>query len=159
VAQGDSVSRGFGTGLGFALGLLAVVIGLPILGCAGIFCLGIFSSPSSYPPAPASGSISSPSSSVDRQTLKIVGVDSRVTESNDVWWKYAWILRVQNQSNRVQSFDVKIQFLDADQFVIETEYEFGLAVDANSVGTFRGTALITTSSARNVAAVNAIIDQ
>jgi hypothetical protein len=87
--------------------------------------------------------------------FEIISVDMRVTESNDVWWKFAWRLTLENKSESSQSFDAKIEFQDREGFVIADDDEHNLMVSPNSQQTFTGYELITAQVAGNVARVNA----
>ncbi|NQS97161.1 MAG: SH3 domain-containing protein [candidate division Zixibacteria bacterium] len=84
----------------------------------------------------------------------ILNVDTRVTESNDVWWKYAWQFTVKNSDSESIVFSATIEFLDKDGFVIDTDCEYNLYVPGNKEKTFRGYALINIPGATKVAQVS-----
>ena len=80
---------------------------------------------------------------------RIVEIDSRVTESNNSWWRYAWQLKLANDSQKPMVFDATIEFQDADGFVIDQDTERGL-IPATSEKTFTGYKLITVPGAAKV---------
>jgi hypothetical protein len=81
---------------------------------------------------------------------EIISVDSRVTESNDVFWKYAWILEVENSSRKDMVLNAEIQFQDADGFVVDTAYAFGLILPAGETKKFSDSILIRLPGAESV---------
>ncbi|HXF47991.1 MAG TPA: hypothetical protein VNL73_01020 [Verrucomicrobiae bacterium] len=87
--------------------------------------------------------------------LEIVEIDAKVTESNDVWWKYAWRLTVQNFSGEPISFNATIEFLDKDGFVVDDDDEYGLYLEYGQKKTFTGYDLIVSSVAPNIVSVTA----
>lgn len=86
---------------------------------------------------------------------EILSIDSRVTESNDVWWKYAWILEVANHGTNDILFNAEIQFQDADGFVIDTARAYDLYLPAGETDQFSDYILISMPGAANVAKFNA----
>ncbi|MHB8797139.1 MAG: hypothetical protein ACYDBY_01630 [Thermoanaerobaculia bacterium] len=85
----------------------------------------------------------------------IVEVDSRVTETNDTWWRYAWKLTLRNDAASDLAFDATIEFQDGDGFVIDSDQEHGLLVPAGSEKTFTGYDLVSMPGASRVARTNA----
>src|SRR5260370_32681625 len=81
----------------------------------------------------------------------IVSVESRVTESNDVWWRDAWKLTLRNDADEPQLFEATIEFQDADGFIIDTSYARNLVVRPKEESVFTGFALIRTEVAPKVA--------
>ncbi|MBK8536912.1 MAG: hypothetical protein IPL59_18545 [Candidatus Competibacteraceae bacterium] len=61
---------------------------------------------------------------------RIVEVDSKVTESNNSWWRYAWRLTLANDSEQPMIFHATIEFQDADGFVIDENRANQLIVPA-----------------------------
>ncbi|MBI2834176.1 MAG: hypothetical protein HYX76_07085 [Acidobacteria bacterium] len=88
-----------------------------------------------------------------------VTVESRVTEANDVWWKYSWKVTIRNSGKRPQIVSGRIEFQDADGFVIETATVPATRIDAAAEDTVTGFELITTASAVNVAQLAGRIGQ
>jgi len=82
--------------------------------------------------------------------LSITDIDGKVTESNDMWWKYAWKLTVKNPKSRPVNFSCIIEFQDKDGFPIDQDLQYGLAIPANSERTFTGYVLIDAKTAPNV---------
>lgn len=81
----------------------------------------------------------------------IVSVDSRVTESNNVWSKYAWKLTLRNESDQPQAFLGTIEFQDSDGFIVDTGNANGMLVPAKSEQVFTGYTLIPAEAAGKVA--------
>ena len=87
--------------------------------------------------------------------FEIISIDSRVTESNSTWWKYAWILEVSNQGDEDILFNAEIQFQDEDGFVIDTAYAYDLVIRAGETKKFSDYILISTPGAASVANIYA----
>src|ERR1051325_1883731 len=86
----------------------------------------------------------------------VLGVEFRVTESNDSWSRFAWILRVRNSAASTRSkLDATIKFLDNSGFVVDTDREYGLTIQPGETKEVTGSALITASSAGTVKRVSA----
>lgn len=85
----------------------------------------------------------------------IVEVDSRVTESNDTWWRYAWKLTLRNDESSDLAFDATIEFQDGEGFVIDSDRQYGLLVPAGTEKTFTGFDLVSLPGATRVARTNA----
>jgi hypothetical protein len=85
----------------------------------------------------------------------IVDVDSRVTERNSTWWRYAWKLTLRNDAREPHLFEGQIEFQDADGFIIDTSSARDMIVPANGEKVFTGSALITAPVADNVKRTNA----
>lgn len=96
---------------------------------------------------------SSPERPQPQETLKwaILNIDSRVTESNSSWQKYAWRLELENGEDYPLVFNATIEFQDSDGFIIDTDREYGLHVPANSSKVFTGSTLINVPGAYRVA--------
>ena len=73
---------------------------------------------------------------------RIVSVETRVTESNNVWSKYAWKLTLRNESDQPQLFRGTIEFQDSDGFIVDTDNAPDMPVPAKSEQVFTGYALI-----------------
>jgi hypothetical protein len=82
--------------------------------------------------------------------FEILSIDSRVTESNSTWWKYAWILEVSNQGDEDIVFNAEIQFQDEDGFVIDTANAYSLVILAGETKKFSDYILISTPGAASV---------
>jgi hypothetical protein len=82
---------------------------------------------------------------------EIVSVDTRVTESNDTWWKFAWKLTLRNKGVTPHAFEATIEFQDRDGFIIDTSRSDTIFVQPNADATGTGYALVKTAGASNVA--------
>jgi hypothetical protein len=81
---------------------------------------------------------------------EIVSVDSKVTESNDTWWKYAWRLTLRNKGVAPHAFRATVEFQDKDGFIIDTSDSDTIVVPPNADDTATGFALIRPPGANNV---------
>lgn len=110
-------------------------------------------------PASASAEAAQPSGSFRTPVvdLKILDISTRVTESNDVWSKFAWQLTVQNNGDAAASFDAVVDFLDKDGFVIDEDNANDLGLQPHQKDTFTGFKLIEASSVSRVSKVSAKI--
>lgn len=125
----------------------------------------------SAPPVTATASASSPVITIPATTavptttpttpalkpLEIVSINAKVTESNDVWWRQAWILIVKNNSSHSMTFDATINYLDVDGYIVDSDLAYGLSIDAGQQGTFNGYTLVNAKVAPNIKQVQAII--
>lgn len=85
----------------------------------------------------------------EEKQWRIVEISSRVTESNNTWWRYAWRLTLANDSQKPMIFNATIEFQDADGFVIDQDSENGL-IPASSEKTFTGYKLVSVPGATKV---------
>lgn len=85
----------------------------------------------------------------EEKQWRIVGISSRVTESNSTWWRYAWRLTLANDSQKPMTFNATIEFQDADGFVIDQDSENGL-IPASSEKTFTGYKLVSVPGAAKI---------
>jgi hypothetical protein len=120
-------------------------------------------------PAVDAGSGTSPSTTTDKRPaeapvpprapagpkFQIVNVDSRVTESNAVWSKYAWQVTVKNLTGDPLLLTITVEFLDAQGFVVDDDTEYNLPLGPYEESTFRDYDLVTASIAGNVQKINA----
>ncbi len=81
---------------------------------------------------------------------EIASIKTRVTETNDIWWKYAWILEVTNNSSSDFLLDAEVQFQDADGFVIDSARAYNLLPRAGETTSFSDYTLITMPGAQSV---------
>lgn len=87
--------------------------------------------------------------------FKIEAIDTRATETNDVFARYAWKLSVSNSAGEPGEFNVRIEWQDADGFVIDEDEAYHLSLDAHETRTFTGYKLISYPSASRVSKVEA----
>lgn len=81
---------------------------------------------------------------------RIIEINSKVTESNTVWWRYAWRLTLANNSQKPMVFSATIEFQDADGFVIDQGSESGLVVPPGTEQTFTGYKLVSVPGAMKI---------
>lgn len=89
--------------------------------------------------------------------IAIVEIDTRVTERNNTWWKFAWKLTLRNNTSQATSVDAKIEWLDVDGFVVDDDNARGLGVSPGEANTFTGYGLVTADVAGSIATVQAKI--
>ncbi len=97
------------------------------------------------------------SSSTDENNLKIIEIDYKINERNQVWWKYAWRLTIVNPKPLEVNVNATIEFQDKIGFVID-DNEYCLHIPAKGQKTFTGYKLITASVAPNVAQISAKVN-
>lgn len=90
------------------------------------------------------------SSTPQEKQWRIVEIDSKVTESNDSWWRYAWRLTLANDSQQSMVFNATIEFQDADGFVIDQDSANRLVVPPTKEETFTGYTLVRVPGALKV---------
>jgi hypothetical protein len=98
---------------------------------------------------------SAPQPNAQEKQFEILGIDTKITEANNSWSKFAWILRVKNLSNTALSIQATIEFLDGDGFVVDDDFRPNLLLPPNQEETFTGYELIDAFVAGNVASINA----
>lgn len=110
--------------------------------------------------APSSSSAAQPAATPEKlqpatpakeESWRVVAIRSKITETNDSWWKYAWRLTLANDSDQPMLFDAGVEFQDAEGFIISTNSKSGLPVAARSEETFTGYDLIQLPQAQRVA--------
>jgi len=94
-------------------------------------------------------SVTSPNS------LKIETIDTRATETNDVWARFAWKLTVTNSGGEPIQFSVRIEWQDRDGFIIDEDEAYHLSLDAHQTHTFTGDKLISYPAAARVSKIQA----
>lgn len=82
--------------------------------------------------------------------LNILGVDSKVTEKNNSWWRYSWRLTVYNNSESPRNFRAKLKFLDSEGFVLGDRTTPSLSLEANETRTFTDYLLVRMPGAASV---------
>jgi hypothetical protein len=93
----------------------------------------------------------------EQTQLKITSIDTRVTESNDIWSRFAWILKVENKGSSPVAIDAVIEFVDSDGFVIEEDRAYSLLAKPNQETEFTGYSLINSPVDKNVDGIKAQI--
>ena len=87
----------------------------------------------------------------------VISISGRVTEQNDVWWKWAYVMVVANTNNVPVSFDANIQFLDKDGFVVSEKEEYNLTLRANLTNRISSFDMIDVAPASTIKNIKAVI--
>lgn len=95
------------------------------------------------PPAPTS------------PVFEIVKVDTRVTESNRSWSRFAWLLTIKSLTTSPLRLFAHIEFRDAQGFTIAEDHGNDLILKTGAIDTFSGNRLITAAVAGNVRSITA----
>lgn len=112
----------------------------------------VFQAPRETAPAPATRvERTEPNLLPAHKNWRIVSVDSRVTESNTSWSRFAWKLRLANDADAPQPFQGTIEFQDSDGFIVDTDIIHNEIMPARSEQDFTGSALIRASVVGKVA--------
>jgi hypothetical protein len=112
----------------------------------------------STPTPPAAKLLPTPTpraAATDAPLFAILSVDGRVTESNEVWWKYAYIVALQNTSTQRLLLNATVEFLDADGFVVDDERVYDFLLEPGETRSMTGYALIDAGVAGDVDSINA----
>lgn len=78
-----------------------------------------------------------------------------MTEANQSWSRYAWQLTVRSLAKVPLQIEAKIEFQDAQGFIIADHFEYGLMLSAGAQDIFGGNSLITAAVASDVRTVAA----
>jgi hypothetical protein len=92
---------------------------------------------------------------LESKLFEIIKVDSRITEVNNTWSKYAWILILKSFANKHMQFHATIEFLDKDGFIVDTSDEFNVLLPNRNDQTYTGFALIKAPVVGNIARIQA----
>ena len=87
----------------------------------------------------------------------VATVETKVTESNDTWQRWAWKSMVQNRSAVAREFNLEVQWVDTDGFVIETDHEYGVRLAAGESRTISGQQLISQPAAKRVVRAQGLV--
>lgn len=90
-------------------------------------------------------------------SIQIVRVATKITEKNDAYYKFSWILTIKNDADANKSFTAKIEWLDKDGFIIDDDVVHDLTIGANKEKHFTGYALTDADVADTVSNVRAYI--
>lgn len=85
-----------------------------------------------------------------KREWEIVEIGSRVTERNDIWWRYAWKLTLRNTGETARRFSATIEFQDSDGFVVDSTQARDLVLSGGEQKSFTGYKLVSVPGARNV---------
>ena len=90
-------------------------------------------------------------------SIQIVNIATKITEKNDAYYKFSWILTVKNSAESSKLFTAKIEWLDKDGFIIDDDIAYDLTIGANKEKHFTGYTLTDTDVASTVSTVRAKI--
>jgi hypothetical protein len=93
-----------------------------------------------------------------RDIFEILSLDTEITGRKTAFWRFSYVLKVKNVTDRPLSGHVDIQWLDADGLVIDDTREWGIRVPARSVETIQGHQLIASEPADQVHGVSASVN-
>lgn len=91
----------------------------------------------------------------EQKPVEVVNVSTKVTEQNSVWWKYAWILTLKNNTDRERSVTAVLKWVDVDGFVVDSDTEYSLTIPAGEEKTFNDFKLVSTPGASDVNGIQA----
>jgi uncharacterized membrane protein len=91
----------------------------------------------------------------DSDRFEITTVESRLTESNAVWSKFAWRLVLSNRTADTLACRATIEFLDADGIAVDDHNAHNLIVPPSQDESFTGYALLTASTVDKVQSTRA----
>ena len=77
-----------------------------------------------------------------RDELVVLDTSTKLTRRGISYDDWSYQAEVLNSSNREINFDLEIQFLDDEDFILDTDREYNLFIPANSTKIFRGTILL-----------------
>lgn len=94
-----------------------------------------------------------------RYDLEIIDVSYRVTERNNTWWRFSWIMKIHNTGlESLSGLHAKIKFLDSGGFIVDTDDVYGISLGVNQERTIRDYQLINVPEASTVQSITAHID-
>ena len=93
----------------------------------------------------------------ERVVLSVNAAEFAATEANALWVRYGWKVAVKNESRERQIFNVEVQFLDSNDFVIDTAYRYRQTIAPFNQLTVTGDRLVTMPGASRVARIKAIV--
>lgn len=138
-------------------GGLKFVLAIVILGLAGSSITSDAVSQSSSVSSNSDSEQSEQAEEPQQQAVEIIDVSTKVTEQNSVWWKYAWVLTLKNNTDRDRTVTAELKWVDADGFVIDSDTEYSLTIPAGEEKTFNDFALVSTPGASDVDSIQAEI--
>ncbi len=80
----------------------------------------------------------------------VLSVDYRITESNNVWSRFSWRLKVRNKSGASRVFGGQIEFQDEDGFIVDVGSVAAEMVPGGREQVLTGFVLINAHSAGKV---------
>lgn len=89
--------------------------------------------------------------------LEITDVSTKATETNAVWWKYAWVVKIKNNSTQDQVVSLEVKWFDSEGFILDTDDEYAVSLPAGEETTINGYDLLDIEVAPRVKTVEAEI--
>ncbi len=83
--------------------------------------------------------------------LEVTNVEYRITEKNNVWWRFSWKISVWNRGNEPARFNAVVNFFEQQGFIVDRSYALQLYIAASDSRSFDGSALINVSIAPKIA--------
>jgi len=99
---------------------------------------------------PASQSTQSLVTRPATQDWHVVSIEGRITESDEAQSRYAWKLRIRNDSAQPAVFSGEVDFQDADGFIVSMDNALNMQVSGEGEGVFTGYTLMHTKDAQKV---------
>jgi hypothetical protein len=111
-------------------------------------------------PRPPESSQLGPGDAIEAHSgLQVLSASARATERNNTWWRFGWVVTIKNHSEYPQAFELRVQFMDNEGYVVDETTTRNLSLPAGATQTFRESELISASVAPRVASVNADVRQ
>lgn len=95
---------------------------------------------------------------MDVSMIKIESAAAKVMEANDVYWNYAYNLRLKNTSTAPLKIILDVQFYDAQGFTVKEKAEYNLVFAPNETRMISGIDLVGTPAAATVKGVRGRIE-
>lgn len=88
---------------------------------------------------------------VRRLPIEVCELRFRPTEKNTTWWRYSWVAEVENRTKQHILFDLEIEFLDKEGFVVDRGGKTKLTLTPDERRSIRDFSLINAESAPKIA--------
>ena len=106
--------------------------------------------------APVIGQHAAASVISDKPAFEVLAVTAKPTEQNDVWWRYGYRLTVRNNFSNTDGQWFKIQFLDAQGYVIDSTTTERTVIRPGATEIITGEKLVSLPGAARVAKLKAL---
>ena len=90
--------------------------------------------------------------------FEIVKINAKIVESNDSWSKFAWKLDLKSFSNEPLVFNVTIDFLDEEGFILDDANEYNLVLPSMGEKSYTGYKLVDEQLVNRVASIQARVN-
>lgn len=87
---------------------------------------------------------------------QVLSVTGRVTEANNMWWKWSTIVAVANTSAAPATFDLSVQMLDKDGFPVEDYDSYGLTMAGMTTNRYTGFKMVMLPGGRSIRSFKAM---